>query len=306
LVLDRTISGPIRTRGNGVIETLSANDSIIQGIRSADLGPFATGDVKDSMMLAIRLRDQFDPVSAFLISQFDPATTALLSAYDDQERTVLPSNSLQQAIVDELNTLLGGPSLYEASRFERVTLSPATLARLAQAPTGVALAQLNRLLLEEAYPMELADLALASNRGVVQLHRCTLLGLSYLHQIEASESILDNVTLVEDVQQGCVRFSAWATGSRLPSPYQSVEVPARGRLFASRSFGQPTYALLRLTADQAIVNGAEGATIREGAQNGSEMGAFAREQAAIKVRSLRIKLQEYMPIGLTPVLVHVT
>lgn len=306
LVLDRSIMGPIRTRGAGVVEELVATDSILQGIRTAGLGQFALEDVKDFIGLAVRLRDQPDPVSAFLFSQFAPATTALLTAYDDQERTALPDAATQQAIVQELNAVVAGAALYDANRFALVSLSPALLARIGQAPSGVALAQLNHLLLEEAYPMELADLALAINMGVAQLTRCTLLGRGYLHRLEASECILDDVLLVEDVQQGCVRFSAWATGSRLPRPYESVEIPARGPLFAGRFFGQPDYALLRLTADTAILGGAEGATIREGAQNGSEMGAFNREQAAVKVRSLLIKLDEYMPLGLAPVVVHVT
>lgn len=306
MALDRSIAGPIRTRGSGVIEELVASDSIIQGIRSSGLGPFVVADFKDAIGLAVRLRDQPDPVSAHLFGQFTPATVALLTAYDDQERTALPDAALQQAIEQELNALIAGAALYDADRFALVSLSPSALGRIAQAPTGAALAQLNRLLLEEAFPMELADLALAMNSGLAQVTRCTILGRSYLHRLEASECILDDVTLVEDVQQGCVRFCAWATGSRLPSPYESVEIAGRGPIFASRSFGRPDYALLRLTADQAILGGAAGATLREGSRNGSEMGAFSREQAAIKVRSLRIKLDEYMPLGLTPVVIHVT
>ena len=36
------------------------------------------------------------------------------------------------------------------------------------------------------------------------------------------------------------------------------------------------------------------------------MGAFAREKNPIKERSLLIKYQEFMPLGLVPVVVHVT
>ena len=68
-------------------------------------------------------------------------------------------------------------------------------------------------------------------------------------------------------------------------------------LFVSREFGRPDYAQLLSTAP---------ATISEGAENGSEMGAFCRELNAIKERSLLIKFQEYMPLGLQPVVVHVT
>jgi hypothetical protein len=36
------------------------------------------------------------------------------------------------------------------------------------------------------------------------------------------------------------------------------------------------------------------------------MGAFAREKSAIKERSLLIKYQEYLPLGLEPAVIHVT
>jgi hypothetical protein len=59
------------------------------------------------------------------------------------------------------------------------------------------------------------------------------------------------------------------------------------------------------TADFAVL-APIGGTITQGAENGSEMGAFAREMYPIKERSLLIKYQEYMPLGMVPVLVRVT
>jgi hypothetical protein len=47
-------------------------------------------------------------------------------------------------------------------------------------------------------------------------------------------------------------------------------------------------------------------TISAGAEDGSEMGAFAREMNAIKERSLLIKFQEFMPAELAPVVIYVT
>jgi len=144
------------------------------------------------------------------------------------------------------------------------------------------------------------------NSGVVNLTRCTLLGRATVHQLEASECILNDVVTVENYQQGCVRFSAWATGSVLPRPYESVETASKAPLFTSRRFGQPGYAQLQLGADAAIIARQAGATIMMGAQDGSEMGAFAREKNPIKERSLRIKYEEYMPLGLIPVIIYVT
>lgn len=144
--------------------------------------------------------------------------------------------------------------------------------------------------------------------GDVHLNRCTLLGNAKVHRLEASECILNGVVQVENPQQGCVRFSAWATGSVLPRRYESVEISSNSPLFTSRVFGHPGYAQLQSGADAAILSHTGGgiASILEGAEDGSEMGAFAREKNAIKERSLRIKYEEYMPLGLVPVIVYVT
>src|SRR5207248_6083242 len=126
--------------------------------------------------------------------------------------------------------------------FEGVALSPETLALAASPPPpGSGLVRLNRLLLEDAYPIELADLALGLNAGSVHLERCTVLGPAYVHRLEASECILDGRVLVEDTQHGCVRFSAWSTGSVLPQKYESVEVAPEAPSFTSSSFGRPGY-----------------------------------------------------------------
>jgi hypothetical protein len=149
---------------------------------------------------------------------------------------------------------------------------------------------------------------LAFTNGDVHLNRCTLLGSANVNRLEASECILNDVVQVENPQQGCVRFSAWARGSVLPRPYESVELPRASPLFTSQVFGHPGYSQLQLGVNAAILSYTGGgvASILEGAEDGSEMGAFACEKNAIKERSLRIKYEEYMPLGLVPVIVYVT
>jgi hypothetical protein len=139
--------------------------------------------------------------------------------------------------------------------------------------------------------------ALVLPDGELSLSRSTLLGPAHVHRLEASECILHDVVEVADRQHGCVRFSAWAEGSHLPQRYESVMLPVRAPLFKSRDFGQPGYAQLGDTV---------GSEITEGAEDGSEMGAFWREKNAVKERSLLIKYQEYAPLGLEPFVVHVT
>jgi hypothetical protein len=145
--------------------------------------------------------------------------------------------------------------------------------------------------------------AIDCGSGMVDLERVTVLGQIGARHISASESILLGVAVAEDAQEGCVRFSTYTAGSVLHQPYESVTVPEGAGIFASTRFGQPDFAQLSLLADREVLG--EG-SIREGAQNGGEMGAFWREAYALKERGLRAKLDEFMPIGLTPVFVFVT
>lgn len=133
--------------------------------------------------------------------------------------------------------------------------------------------------------------------GAANLTRTTLIGPAQVHHLDASESILSDVVTADDIQHGCVRFSAWTEGSTLPRKYESVMLRPSSALFASVEFGMPDYAQLLVTAGPALL---------EGGEDGCELGAFARERNAVKERSLLIKYQEYLPIGIEPVVVHVT
>ena len=139
--------------------------------------------------------------------------------------------------------------------------------------------------------------AVGIGTGIVRLSRCAVLGPVAVSRLEASECLLHEAAQVQDVQAGCVRFSAYADGSRLPTRFASLALPPRFPLFVSREFGHPAYGQLAQGVDAAI---------SEGAEDGSAMGAFARERNAIKERGLRLKYAEYLPLGLTPVFVYVT
>ncbi|MBV8972492.1 MAG: hypothetical protein JO290_09405, partial [Sphingomonadaceae bacterium] len=150
-------------------------------------------------------------------------------------------------------------------------------------------------------PAKPADPAIEGTSGEVALARCTILGPIAVHRLSVTESILDEVAVVEDTQHGCVRFSAYADGSVLHAPYRSVKVPPHGPLFRSRRFGDPDYARLYRLADAAILKPEAGDTILGGAQNESEMGAFKSENVPLLKRGLAAKYEEYAPLGLYPV-----
>jgi hypothetical protein len=307
LNVDRTILGPVRARAGGEVETLILTNSIVQAIPTTAPGLLSTAGLKDAAGLAARLHEAADPLSLSLRNQLTPATLKLLEAYSPGK---LPGAKLVSALIADLNALLARPApIYDPTQFAVSGLDPALLQMAARLPRGAALLRWNRLLLEAAYPAELADLTLAFTSGLANLSRCTLLGPAYLHRLEASECILDDLVTVENTQDGCVRFTAWAAGSVIPRQYESVQIAARAALFNSTAFGEPAYAQLRDGVDTAIVSqptGAARATIAAGAQDGSEMGAFAREKNPIKEASLLIKFREFMPLGLTPIAIHVT
>ena len=301
--VDRSIAGPIRTRANGEVETFTATNSIIQAIPTGGSGLLDRADVMDPVRLAIRLRDGLDPLSLFLYNHLSPATQALLHSGPISNPL---SVTLETALVNDLNALLGANAMIFAPALFGVSLTPEVRQLLSERPSGAALLHLNRLLLELAYPVELADLALGFVNGITNLSRCTVLGPFYAHQLEASECILDDLATVENTQDGCVRFSAWANGSILPRKYESAEIAPSAPLFQSLSFGQPGYAQLLDSVDTAILAASQGVTISAGAADGSEMGAFASQKNPIKERSLLLKYQEYMPLGLNPIVIHVT
>jgi hypothetical protein len=153
--------------------------------------------------------------------------------------------------------------------------------------------------------------ALNLGDGTASLSRCTVLGGAALHRADISECILHDLAVVDDVQYGCVRFSAWSSGSTLPRAYQSVRIPPGAGLFTAIDIGRPGYAQLLARADAAILPdplppGSPPLSISAGAADGSEMGAFAREKSPIKLLGLLAKFQEYMPAGLVPVVIPVT
>lgn len=145
--------------------------------------------------------------------------------------------------------------------------------------------------------------ALDFDAGEGAFERSTILGPVHLHRLSASECLFDEPVTVDDGQHGCIRFCTYATGSVLHQPYRSVAIPPRSAIFHSRRFGQPGYARLRDDADRAIPSPQPGQSIRTGAEDGRETGAFSSERASLKARSLIAKLEEFMPIGTVPVLI---
>ncbi len=114
---------------------------------------FSGSDFVDVSAFVKRLSDPSDPVAAFLregmadaakkaVAEFSPSTE--VKAF-----TSLLAKQLNSAVSSSL-------SIFTDERFSRVKLSDETKALRAKNPKGMHLARLNRLLLEDAFPRELA------------------------------------------------------------------------------------------------------------------------------------------------------
>jgi hypothetical protein len=92
-------------------------------------------------------------------------------------------------------------------------------------------------------------------------------------------------------QEGCVRFSFLPAGAKTPRRYQCIERTIAGPqpIFFAFRYGSPGYMkLLSSTPD----------VVRRGADDGGEMGAFHFVLAPLRETDLRVRMTEYMPVGL--------
>ena len=118
---------------------------------------FHLKDFKDPGSLAVKLQDTRAAVSKPIVAQLSPGTQQLLGEYDGISS---PSLALQKALLDDLNRLLQVPSLYDAQHLANIELNEQTQELLSQNPQGgEPLVRLNRFVLADVYPYELASAA---------------------------------------------------------------------------------------------------------------------------------------------------
>jgi hypothetical protein len=144
--------------------------------------------------------------------------------------------------------------------------------------------------------------------GALTLSGCTVVGKVYASLLSlVSDSIFWAELSAADVaatpplwraplwavrkQEGCVRFSYLPSGAIVPRHFKCVEqgegIPQP--LFYSLRYGDPAYCKLFSVTDDAI---------RRGADDGGEMGAFHFVLAPLRETDLRVRMTEYLPVGL--------
>ena len=99
---------------------------------------------------------------------------------------------------------------------------------------------------------------------------------------------------VKRTQEGCLRFSYFPTNSKLPHHYRCIvessnnELKSIKPIFNSTQYGNPAYAQLNINTPLEI---------REGADNGSEMGVFNHLYQSHRLRNIKTSLDEYTKFG---------
>jgi hypothetical protein len=114
---------------------------------------FTVEDLKDLAQFAYKLMQPSDSVSAYVKGMLSNTTLQALSNYRESR---LNPGKVEAALVEDLNRIIAVHTIYEAQRFASVKLRPKTSKLLARDLQCEDREGLNRLLLEDAYPLEIA------------------------------------------------------------------------------------------------------------------------------------------------------
>ncbi len=116
----------------------------------------SAGGISDPAAFAGKLTSGSDAVSEWLRGRLPEPVKADLAGYSASNAN---AKAVISTLVKELNQVISGPSIYDKARFSKVNLRPETKQLLKRNPSGQQLARLNKLLLEDSYPSELAKSA---------------------------------------------------------------------------------------------------------------------------------------------------
>jgi hypothetical protein len=137
------------------------------------------------------------------------------------------------------------------------------------------------------------------------IDRTTITRPVSIQSLEASESIFTDILTVGRTQIGCIRFSYFPVGSRVPRAFQcqpetavtkNPDEPAdqvRARIAPSFTSVRPDHpGFLRLAAATPV-------EILTGAEDEDQMGVYHREYLSLRKANLRFALSEHLRIGLS-------
>jgi MFS family permease len=120
------------------------------GVLHEGYSSFSMREITNPSGFRQKVQEKSDPVSAFLSDQFEKFVQKDANRRNDTEK---PEAKQEDAVLlQRLNRIVEGPSIYSKELFQNVTLRPETTALLPEELHGDGRSHLNRLLLEDAYP----------------------------------------------------------------------------------------------------------------------------------------------------------
>ena len=239
----------------------------------------------------------------------------LALAADDEPRelvlrhcTLVPGLSLSP---DGTGVSPGAPSLVIANPFATVTLEQCIVGTLRVASD--AKVNLVDSIIDAGSPKAVAfeDVAAGEPGAQMVIRDCTVIGKLHTRLMQLASSTIFFAQLadadawmspvwVERKQEGCVRFCFVPEGSLVPRRFHCVpneKHPHAHPHFTSLRYGEPGYVQLRRATESAI---------REGADDGGEIGVMHPLHQPQRETNLRIRLDEYLRFGLRAGLFYAT
>ncbi len=133
----------------GIHSCQDFGEIVFNMVETGGAASFSAGEIKDLCSFSLKLLGQNDPVSKFLWDQLSETARRELLSHPN-------SKALETVLLNELNRIIRLQPIYDPARFAGVALSHQATALLGSKLQGLQLARLNRLLIEEAYPQEIA------------------------------------------------------------------------------------------------------------------------------------------------------
>ena len=223
----------------------------------------------------------------------------LLEKLDIRHCTLVPGWSVLSGGAPQFET---APALVAEAAGTTVTATKSILGAIRASQFVVVIAFDSVIDATDPANVAFADLDDASGGGALTLDGCTVVGKVHAVQLtRVSNTIFWAGRVAGDAwitcliadrkQEGCVRFSFLPAGAKTPRRFQCIERSIAGPqpIFFALRYGRPGYAKL-LTSTPDVV--------RRGADDGGEMGAFHFVLAPHRETDLRVRMQEYIPVGL--------
>jgi hypothetical protein len=126
----------------------------------------------------------------------------------------------------------------------------------------------------------------------------TIFGKTRVERISGRGGVFTGTLTVDDDQTGCLKLCWFSNdGDRLPQNSECLKAPDARLVFTSEVFGHEAYAQLALDADPRI---------KSRGPDDDQMGAYGFLLEAHKWLNLTIRLREFTPVGVRPLLIPAT